>query len=394
MLTERGIVNARTLYHRLYARWVRARLRWSVSPPVFFARKRYWLTSVAVLVLIVGAVASVLAWRSHVERVNRELDAQALAGATSVVNAYCDAILKGNVDEAAALDGLANSTDPEWKLTDAGEDFRVPAGTHMSLTVSEGTLSADRLTATFEVTSTDNYGRGTPEHIGMVARRESLDAPWMIATSMAQTVTVELPAATTEVLFNGATIASFNPVAEWPVKRRVLTLTLYPGMYEIGARSFSSEARLSSLPGELQQLYRYDDYGAVRSQFDVELSSTGAVMVTPFTFDATVLENETEIELVKIVMECIDTQGSVSDLCPDMTKNAPPRVKQRDLRREIEYYDISVTINSPTTFTIKRLHFPDPAPGTAESYTGSGTLSYDENGNEAITGITLAPSQT
>ena len=387
-------MNGRTLYHRLYARWVRARLRWSVSPPVFFARKRYWLTSVAVLVLIVGAVASVLAWRSHVERVERELDAQALAGATSVVNAYCDAILKGNVGEAAALDGLADSTDPEWMLTDAGEDFRVPAGTHMSLTVSEGTLSADRLTATFEVTSTDRFRRGTPEHIEMVARRESLDAPWMIATSMAQTVTVELPAATTEVLFNGATIASFNPVAEWPVKGRALTLTLYPGMYEIGARSFSSEARLSSLPGKLQWLYRYDDYRAVRSQFDVELSSTGAVMVTPFTFDATVLENETEIELVKIVMECIDTQGSVSDLCPDMTKNAPPRVKQRDLRREIEYYDISVTINSPTTFTIKRLHFPDPAPGTAESYTGSGTMSYDENGDETITAITLTPSDT
>ena len=387
-------MTAKKLYHRLYARVVRVRLRWSVSPPVFFARKRYWLTSVAVLVLIVGAVASVLAWRSHVERVERELDAQALAGATSVVNAYCDAILKGNVDEAAALDGLANSTDPEWTLTDAGEDFRVPAGTHMSLTVSEGTLSADRLTATFEVTSTDRFRRGTPEHIEMVARRESLDAPWMIATSMAQTVTVELPAATTEVLFNGATIASFNPVAEWPVKGRALTLTLYPGMYEIGARSFSSEARLSSLPGKLQWLYRYDDYRAVRSQFDVELSSTGAVMVTPFTFDATVLENETEIELVKIVMECIDTQGSVSDLCPDMTKNAPPRVKQRDLRREIEYYDISVTINSPTTFTIKRLHFPDPAPGTAESYTGSGTMSYDENGDETITAITLTPSDT
>ena len=387
-------MTAKKLYHRLYARVVRVRLRWSVSPPVFFARKRYWLTSVAVLVLIVGAVASVLAWRSHVERVERELDAQALAGATSVVNAYCDAILKGNVDEAAALDGLANSTDPEWKLTDAGEDFRVPAGTHMSLTVSEGALSADRLTATFEVTSTDKFRRGTPEHIEMVARRDSVDAPWTIATSMAQTVTVELPAATTEVLFNGATIASFNPVAEWPVKRRVLTLTLYPGMYEIGARSFSSEARLSSLPGRLQQLYRYDDYGAVRSQFDVELSSTGAVMVNPFTFDATVLENETEIELVEIVMECIDTQGSVSDLCPDMTKNAPPRVKQRDLRREIEYYDISVTINSPTTFTIISLSLPNADTGVHQYYKGTGTMSYDENGDETITAITLTPSDT
>ena len=386
-------MNGRTLYHRLYARWVRARLRWSVSPPVFFARKRYWLTSVAVLVLIVGAVASVLAWRSHVERVERELDAQALAGATSVVNAYCDAILKGNVDEAAALDGLADSTDPEWMLTDAGEDFRVPAGIHMSLTVSEGTLSADRLTATFEVTSTDNYGRGTPEHIEMVARRESLDAPWMIATSMAQTVTVELPAATTEVLFNGATIASFNPVAEWPVKGRVLTLTLYPGMYEIGARSFSSEARLSSLPGELQQLYRDDECRAVRSLFNVELSSTGATTVRPFTFDAIVLEKQIEYELAEIIAQCIDTQGSVSDLCPDATKNAPPRVKQVDLRHEVRYYDIRVTIDSPTTFTIERLYVPNPAPGMAESYTGTVTVTYDDERHQTITGITLVPAQ-
>ena len=387
-------MNGRTLYHRLYARVVRARLRWSVSPPVFFARKRYWLTSVAVLVLIVGAVASVLAWRSHVERVERELDAQALAGATSVVNAYCDAILKGNVDEAAAMDGLADSTDPEWTLTDAGADLRGAARRVYQVSLSEGTLSPDRLTATFNVTSTPFVRTVAPEHIEMVARRESLDAPWMIATSMAQTVTVELPAATTEVLFNGATIASFNPVAEWPVKGRALTLTLYPGMYEIGARSFSSEARLSSLPGKLQQLYRYDDDRAVRSQFDVELSSTGAVMVTPFTFDATVLRAETETELVEIVMECIDTQGSVSDLCPDMTKNAPPRVKQRDLRREKEYYDISVTINSPTTFTINSLSLPNADTGVHQYYKGTGTMSYDENGDETITAITLTPSDT
>ena len=387
-------MTAKKLYHRLYARVVRARLRWSVSPPVFFARKRYWLTSVAVLVLIVGAVASVLAWRSHVERVERELDAQALAGATSVVNAYCDAILKGNVGEAAAMDGLADSTDPEWMLTDAGEDFRVPAGTHMSLTVSEGTLSADRLTATFEVTSTDRFRRGTPEHIEMVARRESLDAPWMIATSMAQTVTVEMPAATTEVLFNGATIASFNPVAEWPVKGRALTLTLYPGMYEIGARSFSSEARLSSLPGKLQQLYRDDEYRAVRSLFNVELSSTGATTVRPFTFDAIVLEKKIEYELAEIIAQCINTQGSSSHLCPDATKNAPPRVKQRDLRREKEYYDISVTINSPTTFTINSLSLPNADTGVHQYYKGTGTMSYDENGDETITAITLTPSDT
>ena len=85
-------MTAKKLYHRLYARVVRARLRWSVQPPVFFARRRYWLTSMVAVVVLIGAAVSVLAWRSHVERANRELDAQALAGATSVVNAYCESL--------------------------------------------------------------------------------------------------------------------------------------------------------------------------------------------------------------------------------------------------------------------------------------------------------------
>jgi len=383
-------MTAKKLYHRLYARVVRARLRWSASPPVFFARKRYWLSTMVAVAVVIGAVASVFAWRSHVERANRELDAQALAGATSVVNAYCDAILKGNVDEAAAMDGLADSTDPNWMLSDAGEDFAVAAGTFVSLSVSEGEMSPDGLTATFDVTSTPRVGMvAREESIEIVARRDSVDAPWTIATSLAQTVTVELPGATTDVLFNGATIASFNPVAEWPVKGRALTLTLYPGKYEIGARSFSSEARLSSLPGKGMLLYRDDKHGAVQSQFTALPSRVGAVTVTPFAFDATVLEKETEYELVELITECIDTQGSSSHLCPDATTNAPPRVKQADLSHELSYYDIHVTMDSPTTFTIKRLRVPDPAPGTAESYTGSGTLSYDENGNETITGLTL-----
>lgn len=383
-------MTAKKLYHRLYARVVRARLRWSASPPVFFARKWYWLSTMVAVAVVIGAVASVFAWRSHVERANRELDAQALAGATSVVNAYCDAILKGNVDEAAAMDGLADSSDPNWMLSDAGEDFAVAAGTFVSLSVSEGEMSPDRLTATFDVTSTPRVGMAAREEsIEMVARRDSVDAPWRIVTSLAQTVTVELPAATTDVLFNGATIASFNPVAEWPVKGQALTLTLYPGKYEIGARSFSSEARLSSLPGKGMLLYRDDKHGAVQSQFTALPSRAGAVTVTPFAFDATVLEKETEYELVELITECIDTQGSSSHLCPDATTNAPPRVKQADLSHELSYYDIHVTMDSPTTFTIKRLRFPDPAPGTAESYTGSGTLSYDENGDETITGLKL-----
>ena len=48
-----------------------------------------------------------------------------------------------------------------------------------------------------------------------------------------------------------------------------------------------------------------------------------------------------------------------------------------------------VTINSPTTFTIERLYVPNPAPDMAESYTGTVTVTYDDERHQTITGITL-----
>ena len=386
-------MNGRTLYNRLYARWVRVRLRWSVSPPVFFARKRYWLTSVAVLVLIVGAVASVLAWRSHVERVERELDAQALAGATSVVNAYCDAILKGNVGEAAALDGLADSTDPEWMLTDAGEDFRVPVGIHMSLTVSEGTLSADRLTATFEVTSTDNYGRGTPEHIEMVARRESLDAPWTIATSLARRVVVTFPAGTSAAFFNDEAIATFDPSEGWPEAVHSVSLTLYPGLYQIGARSFSIDMNIVAVPKSSQ--FPYDeDYATVGSLVRVPFVPVNEdVSVSPFSSDKTLLERETALEVGTVMISCINGEIQDANLCPDFTRGVYDPVPRNRMNSTRDAFNIAVTLDSPTSFTVTSLEARDPATGNTQDYTGTVTVTYDDKRHQTITAITLTPRE-
>ena len=382
-------MNGRTLYNRLYARWVRARLRWSVSPPVFFARKRYWLTSVAVLVLIVGAVASVLAWRSHVERVERELDAQALAGATSVVNAYCDAILKGNVGEAAALDGLADSTDPEWMLTDAGEDFRVPVGIHMSLTVSEGTLSADRLTATFNVTSTDNYGRGTPEHIEMVARRDSVDAPWTIATSLARRVVVTFPAGTSAAFFNDEAIATFDPSEGCPEAVHSVSLTLYPGLYQIVARSFSIDMAIVAVPESSQ--FRYDSgYKTVGSLIRVPVGDGDeAVAFSPFSSDGALLERETALNVGAVLVSCIIGETEDSNLCPDFTKGVYDPVPRNRFDSMRLAFNIAVTLDSPTSFSVTSLEARDPATGNTQDYTGTVTVTYDDERHQTITGITL-----
>jgi len=382
-------MTAKKLYHRLYARVVRVRLRWSVSPPVFFARKRYWLTSVAVLVLIVGAVASVLAWRSHVERVERELDAQALAGATSVVNAYCDAILKGNVGEAAALDGLADSTDPEWTLTDAGEDFRVPVGIHMSLTVSEGTLSADRLTATFNVTSTDNYGRGTPEHIEMVARRDSVDAPWTIATSLARRVVVTFPAGTSAAFFNDEAIATFDPSEGWPEAVHSVSLTLYPGLYQIGARSFSIDMAIVAVPESSQ--FRYDSgYKTVGSLIRVPVGDGDeAVAFSPFSSDGALLERETALNVGAVLVSCIIGETEDSNLCPDFTKGVYDPVPRNRFDSMRLAFNIAVTLDSPTSFSVTSLEARDPATGNTQDYTGTVTVTYDDERHQTITGITL-----
>ena len=386
-------MNGRTLYHRLYARWVRVRLRWSVSPPVFFARKRYWLTSVAVLVLIVGAVASVLAWRSHVERVERELDAQALAGATSVVNAYCDAILKGKVGEAAALDGLADSTDPEWMLTDAGADLRAEARMVYQVNLSEGTLSPDRLTATFEVTSTDKFRRGTPEPIEMVARRDSVDAPWTIATSLARRVVVTFPAGTSAAFFNDEAIATFDPSEGWPEAVHSVSLTLYPGLYQIGARSFSIDMSIVAVPKSSQ--FPYDeDYATVGSLVRVPFVPVNEdVSVSPFSSDKTLLERETALEVGTVMISCINGEIQDANLCPDFTRGVYDPVPRNRMNSTRDAFNIAVTLDSPTSFTVTSLEARDPATGNTQDYTGTVTVTYDDKRHQTITAITLTPRE-
>ena len=383
-------MNVRTLYNRLYARWVRARLRWSVSPPVFFARKRYWLTSVAVLVLIVGAVASVLAWRSHVER---ELDAQALAGATSVVNAYCDAVMLGRFDEAAALDGLADSTDPEWTLTDAGADLRTEARRVYQVNLSEGTLSPDRLTATFEVTSADKFRSGTPEHIEMVARRDSVDAPWTIATSLARRVVVTFPAGTSAAFFNDEAIATFDPSEGWPEAVHSVSLTLYPGLYQIGARTFSIDMTIVAVPESSQ--FRYDDgYKTVGSLIRVPVADGDeAVAFSPFSSDGTRLERETALKVGTVLVSCINGVTEDSNLCPDFTKGAYDPVPRNRFDSTRRAFNIAVTLDSPTSFSVTSLEARDPATGNTQDYTGTVTVTYDDERHQTITGITLIPAQ-
>lgn len=386
-------MTAKKLYHRLYARVVRARLRWSASPPVFFARKRYWLSTMVAVAVVIGAVASVFAWRSHVERANRELDAQALAGATSVVNAYCDAVLKGNVDEAAAMDGLADSTDPNWMLSDAGEDFRAEARSYLSVQVSEGTLSPDRLSATFDITSTRKYGESAPEHIEMVARRDSVDAPWTIATSLARRVVVTFPAGTSAAFFNNDAIETFDPSEGWPEAVHTVSLTLYPGLYQIGARSFSINMNIVAVPESSQ--FPYDeDYATVGSLVRVPFVPVNEdVSVSPFSSDKTLLERETALQVGTVMISCINGEIQDANLCPDFTRGVYDPVPRNRMNSTRDAFNIAVTLDSPTSFTVTSLEARDPATGNTQDYTGTVTVSYDDKRHLTITAITLTPRE-
>ena len=386
-------MTAKKLYHRLYARVVRARLHWSVQPPAFFARRRYWLTSVVAVVVLIGGTVSVLAWHSHVERVNRERDNEALAGATSVVNAYCDAILKGNVDEAAAMDGLADSTDPNWMLSDAGEDFRVEARTFFSLTVSEGEMSPDRLTATFDITSTRKYGESAPEHVEMVVRRDSVDAPWTIATSLARRVVVTFPAGTSAAFFNNDVIETFDPSEGWPEAVHTVSLALYPGLYQIGARSFSIDMNIVAVPESSQ--FPYDeDYATVGSLVRVPFVPVNEdVSVSPFSSDKTLLERETALEVGTVMISCINGEIQDANLCPDFTRGVYDPVPRNRINSTRDAFNIAVTLDSPTSFTVTSLEARDPATGNTQDYTGTVTVTYDDKRHQTITAITLTPRE-
>ena len=343
--------------------------------------------------VVIGAVASVFAWRSHVERANRELDAQALAGATSVVNAYCDAILKGNVDEAAAMDGLADSTDPNWMLSDAGEDFRAEARSYLSVQVSEGTLSPDRLSATFDITSTRKYGESAPEHVEMVARRDSVDAPWTIATSLARRVVVTFPAGTSAAFFNNDAIETFDPSEGWPEAVHTVSLTLYPGLYQIGARSFSTAMTIVAVPESSQ--FPYDDgYKTVGSLIRVPVGDGDeAVAFSPFSSDGTLLEQETALNVGTVLVSCINGETKDSNLCPDFTKGVYDPVPRNRFNSTRDAFNIAVTLDSPTSFSVTSLEARDPATGNTQDYTGTVTVTYDDERHQTITGITLVPAQ-
>ena len=387
-------MTAKKLYHRLYARVVRERLRWSVQPPVFFARRRYWLTSVVAVVVLIGGTVSVLAWHSHVERVNRERDNEALAGATSVVYAYCDAVLGGRIDEAAAMDGLADSTDPNWMLSDAGEDFKVEARTFFSLTVSEGEMSPDRLTATFDVTSTPRVGTAAREEsIEMVARRDSVDAPWMIATSLARRVVVTFPAGTSAAFFNNDAIETFDPSEGWPEAVHTVSLTLYPGLYQIGARSFSIDMSIVAVPKSSQ--FPYDeDYATVGSLVRVPFVPVNEdVSVSPFSSDKTLLERETALEVGTVMISCINGEIQDANLCPDFTRGVYDPVPRNRMNSTRDAFNIAVTLDSPTSFTVTSLEARDPATGNTQDYTGTVTVTYDDKRHQTITAITLTPRE-
>ena len=71
----------------------------------------------------------------------------------------------------------------------------------------------------------------------MVARRATVDAPWMIDTSLARRVVVTFPAGTSAAFFNDDAIETFDPSEGSPEAVHSVSLTLYRALYQIGVSS-------------------------------------------------------------------------------------------------------------------------------------------------------------
>ena len=56
-------------------------------------------------------------------------------------------------------------------------------------------------------------------------------------------------------------------------------------------------------------------------------------------------------------------------------------------------FNIAVTLDSPTSFSVTSLEARDPATGNTQDYTGTVTVTYDDERHQTITGITLVPAQ-
>jgi len=223
----------------------------------------------------------------------------------------------------------------------------------------------------------------------MVARRDSVDAPWTIATSLARRVVVTFPAGTSAAFFNDEAIATFDPSEGWPEAVHSVSLTLYPGLYQIGARSFSIDMAIVAVPESSQ--FRYDDgYKTVGSLIRVPVADGDeAVAFSPFSSDGALLERETALNVGAVLVSCIIGETEDSNLCPDFTKGVYDPVPRNRFDSMRLAFNIAVTLDSPTSFSVTSLEARDPATGNTQDYTGTVTVTYDDERHQTITGITL-----
>lgn len=223
----------------------------------------------------------------------------------------------------------------------------------------------------------------------MVARRDSVDAPWTIATSLARRVVVTFPAGTSAAFFNDEAIATFDPSEGWPEAVHSVSLTLYPGLYQIGARSFSTAMTIVAVPESSQ--FPYDDgYKTVGSLIRVPVGDGDeAVAFSPFSSDGTLLEQETALNVGTVLVSCINGETKDSNLCPDFTKGVYDPVPRNRFNSTRDAFNIAVMLDSPTSFSVTSLEARDPATGNTQDYTGTITVTYDDERHQTITGITL-----
>ena len=79
--------------------------------------------------------------------------------------------------------------------------------------------------------------------------------------------------------------------------------------------------------------------------------------------------------------------------CPDFTRGVYDPVPRNRMNSTRDAFNIAVTLDSPTSFTVTSLEARDPATGNTQDYTGTVTVTYDDKRHQTITAITLTPRE-
>ena len=340
-----------------------------------------------IMVRASGLFALVLLLLFGVLFIKQALHDRVRNNAADAAATYCQYVLNGSFEEAAAMES-ANTTSV------TAEHGRValatPASSAVNMRVADSSISDDELTASarIEFTGVQNpiAGQEAPTYSSSIElERSSTDESWRITTPLVTTVEINMPVWTPALLIADEEVAANEASNEesnlptWTTE-----LTLYPGAYTIGAHALSADLNIAAIPERVARPYG-DNPLNFASTITVPLPQTPiTTSFKPFVVLPDDAGEALKANLLTLLNGCIHNNKEESNLCPDFTRTLPA-----DTQLEFDRKLGVVSFPTTSTFRIDIVTIRDPATGWAQCSNITGTLSYNEEGQSTIEELTV-----